>query len=350
MSYVKPDGPISPGAFDTHHIGEHELVDAPDFDTMWPSFCEFCGSDMLVAHNGHGFDFPILRRLVGRDFNRFTQFDTLAQAEELRTGSLSLANLSRAYGIRQAKPHDALDDTRVLAEVCLALGEEKVVRSRKTCLDNLLDYLGVSLALCDSETLCTEAERLRQMSRFYSLSRFTPCLDFYRDECSACEDTALPDVEYLIAQLGGQALMDKIRADKTADERYPDVMLRLRPLLAMHEGMGLRDQICSLLERITLSRWDGVEVDAERVNLLTLHSTKGLEFSRVYIIGTDDRGFTRNDKRGVEEVEELRRLLYVGMTRTIDRLVLTCADSRDGRECGGHKMLDELALTPTLTS
>jgi DNA helicase-2/ATP-dependent DNA helicase PcrA len=86
------------------------------------------------------------------------------------------------------------------------------------------------------------------------------------------------------------------------------------------------------------------------VNLLTLHSTKGLEFSRVYIIGTDDRGFTRNDKRGVDEVEELRRLLYVGMTRTIDRLVLTCAESRDGKECGGHKMLDELGLTPVMVS
>jgi DNA helicase-2/ATP-dependent DNA helicase PcrA len=81
-----------------------------------------------------------------------------------------------------------------------------------------------------------------------------------------------------------------------------------------------------------------------------LHSTKGLEFSRVYIVGTDDRGFTRNDKKRPEDVEELRRLLYVGMTRTIDRLVLTCAVSRDGRECGGHVMLDELGLTPTMIS
>ncbi|HKY98013.1 MAG TPA: 3'-5' exonuclease, partial [Gemmatimonadaceae bacterium] len=107
-------------------------------------------------------------------------------------------------------------------------------------------------------------------------------------------------------------------------------------------------QICGLLERITLSKWDGVQVDDERVNLLTLHSTKGLEFSRVYILGTDDSGFTRDDRKSNDQVEELRRLMYVGMTRTIDRLVLTCAETRNGQPCGGHKMLDELGINPTI--
>ena len=55
-------------------------------------------------------------------------------------------------------------------------------------------------------------------------------------------------------------------------------------------------------------------------------------------------------QKSKEQVEELRRLLYVGMTRTIDRLVLTCAETRNGDECGGHKLLDELDLTPTMMS
>ena len=38
--------------------------------------------------------------------------------------------------------------------------------------------------------------------------------------------------------------------------------------------------------------------------------------------------------------------MYVGMTRTIDRLVLTCAEERNGESCGGHKFLDELELAP----
>jgi len=114
----------------------------------------------------------------------------------------------------------------------------------------------------------------------------------------------------------------------------------------MNQDMNLRDQICSVLERITLSKWDGVQPEDERVNLLTLHSTKGLEFSRVYILGTDDSGFTRDDRKSKDQIEELRRLMYVGITRTIDRLVLTCAESRNGEGCGGHKLLDELDLTP----
>jgi DNA helicase-2/ATP-dependent DNA helicase PcrA len=123
-------------------------------------------------------------------------------------------------------------------------------------------------------------------------------------------------------------------------------MHRLRPLMEMNLDKSPRDQICLLLERITLSKWDGVELDEERVNLLTLHSTKGLEFSRVYILGTDDAGFTRDDRKPKEQIEELRRLMYVGMTRTIDRLVLTCAEERNGESCGGHAFLDELGLEP----
>jgi DNA helicase-2/ATP-dependent DNA helicase PcrA len=114
----------------------------------------------------------------------------------------------------------------------------------------------------------------------------------------------------------------------------------------MQDGKSLKDQICSFLERVTLSKWDGVQPDDERVNLLTLHSTKGLEFSRVYILGTDDVGFTRDGKKSKDQVEELRRLLYVGMTRTMERLVLTCAETRNGQDCGGHSLLDELELTP----
>jgi DNA helicase-2/ATP-dependent DNA helicase PcrA len=43
-------------------------------------------------------------------------------------------------------------------------------------------------------------------------------------------------------------------------------------------------------------------------------------------------------------VEEARRLLYVGMTRAKDRLVLTYTEERGGRPAGGHRFLDEMGL------
>jgi DNA polymerase III epsilon subunit-like protein len=346
-SFVKPDVPISGGAFETHGISEHDVIDAPGFADIWPRFREFCGSDVVVAHNGHNFDFPILRRLAGEaECADLYTYDTLVLARELRTGSASLGNLARVYGIPTGRAHHALDDTRTLAKVFLALGEEKMIRARKTAFDIVLDYLGIGLALSDRESLCVEAERLRDLTRFYALGRYSKCLDFYRIECDSCGDVTVPAVDELIELLGGEDLRVRLRTDRSAEDRYPEAMHRLRPLMEMNLDKSLRDQICLLLERITLSKWDGVELDEERVNLLTLHSTKGLEFSRVYILGTDDSGFTRDDRKPKEQIEELRRLMYVGMTRTIDRLVLTCAEERNGESCGGHAFLDELGLEP----
>ena len=85
----------------------------------------------------------------------------------------------------------------------------------------------------------------------------------------------------------------------------------------------------------------------ERINLLTLHSTKGLEFSRVYILGVEDAelpGGTPLRPATPTELEEARRLLYVGMTRARDRLVLTRTERRGGQRTGGHRFLDEMGL------
>jgi DNA polymerase III epsilon subunit family exonuclease len=164
-SLVRPDAPIAGGAFDTHGISEHDLVDAPQFLEVWPQFREFCGSDVVVAHNGHNFDFPVLRRMAGEaECADLYTYDTLVLARELRTGSASLGNLAHAYGIPVGRAHHALDDTRTLAKVFLKLGEEKMVRARKTAFDIVLDFLGIALALSDRESLCIEAERLRDLT------------------------------------------------------------------------------------------------------------------------------------------------------------------------------------------
>jgi DNA helicase-2/ATP-dependent DNA helicase PcrA len=85
------------------------------------------------------------------------------------------------------------------------------------------------------------------------------------------------------------------------------------------------------------------------VNLLTLHSTKGLEFLRVYVVGAEDAqlpGGSPTTGPKDEEIEEARRLLYVGMTRTGNRLVLTYSRTRGGKPTGGHRFLDEMGLVP----
>jgi DNA helicase-2/ATP-dependent DNA helicase PcrA len=151
----------------------------------------------------------------------------------------------------------------------------------------------------------------------------------------------------LIEWLGGAERMERVRAEKSAGERYPAAMARLRHLLDELPDGPFEDQLCRLLELAALSRMDGEPADAARVNLFTLHSTKGLEFSRVYVVGVEDAemiGGTPTRAATEAQIEEARRLLYVGMTRAKDRLVLTYAEERNGRPGGGHRFLDEMGL------
>ena len=344
---VKPRVAIAAGAKKTHGIDEREVAAAPFFESVWPEFRAFCGSDVVVAHNGYHFDFPILRRmseaLPGDDL---CTYDTLLLARELHAGSAKLVDLARVYGIDPGQSHRALDDTRTLAFLFLALGEAKVARARKTALVNLLDHLGVALALSDEELLCPEAKLLRRLTRPYALGRYSECLEFYRMEREDAADPTLPTVDEVIDRLGGEDLMLRIRAERSADQRYPAAMHRLRPLLEQATGKSLAEQIAGFLERVVLSRSDGPERDPARVNLLTLHSTKGLEFSRVYIVGAEDAQLPGGRDPSKREIEEARRLLYVGMTRTKDRLVLTRVEARGGKPTGRHRFLDEMGLVP----
>jgi superfamily I DNA/RNA helicase len=349
---VRPRVPITSGAMATHGISETDVADAASFETVWPEFRAFCGSDVLVAHNGYMFDFPILRRMAatlphGTDFSTY---DTLPLARTLHATSRRLEHLAKHYGIPTGQSHRALDDCRTLAKLFPMLNETRLEYARKTALVNLLDQLGIALALSDRDSLCDEARKIFEYVPAYSLGRHSDCLDRYRSERELCGDATLPTVDDLITLLGGHQLMERLRAERSAEKRYPETMGRLRRLIEACADGELPVQISAFLERAVLSRYDGAERQRNRVNLLTMHSTKGLEFSRVYIVGVEDEQLIptpRNGVLGKLDLEEARRLLYVGMTRTIDRLVMTRVKSRGEKATGGHRFLDEMGLTPT---
>ena len=84
------------------------------------------------------------------------------------------------------------------------------------------------------------------------------------------------------------------------------------------------------LEGITLSSdIDAVEETEDSVTLMTLHSAKGLEFNTVFLVGMEEGIFPGNRSIGEpKELEEERRLFYVGITRAKRYLYLTCAKKR----------------------
>jgi len=96
-----------------------------------------------------------------------------------------------------------------------------------------------------------------------------------------------------------------------------------------------RQALAAFLSSLALlTSEDEAEVASSRVTLMTLHSAKGLEFPVVFLVGMEEGLFPH--ARALEDpgqLEEERRLCYVGMTRAQDRLFLTYATSR--RRFGG---------------
>ncbi|MCA2000333.1 MAG: UvrD-helicase domain-containing protein [Chloroflexi bacterium] len=99
--------------------------------------------------------------------------------------------------------------------------------------------------------------------------------------------------------------------------------------LAMEYSTGTLDDF---LEHVALVADQDTLTDANAPTLLTLHAAKGLEFGAVFIIGLDD-GIIPHSRSfdEVEQMEEERRLFYVGITRAKDKLYLLRALQRGGR-------------------
>ena len=96
------------------------------------------------------------------------------------------------------------------------------------------------------------------------------------------------------------------------------------------EEQEAENTLSAFLEGITLSSdIDNLEDDEEYVTLMTLHSAKGLEFPVVFLVGMEE-GIFPGYKSISEptELEEERRLCYVGITRAKEHLFLTCSKQR----------------------
>jgi ATP-dependent DNA helicase UvrD/PcrA len=106
----------------------------------------------------------------------------------------------------------------------------------------------------------------------------------------------------------------------------------------------------SFLDKVSLvTDVDLYEDKGNRVSLMTLHCAKGLEFPMVFIVGIEE-GLLPHYRRGeeIEDMEEERRLFYVGMTRAKERLFLSRAEKRStfgvGRANLPSRFLDEFPI------
>ena len=114
-----------------------------------------------------------------------------------------------------------------------------------------------------------------------------------------------------------------------------------------HPEDGSLDQF---LEQVALvADSDALDSSAAKITLMTLHASKGLEYPWVYVIGVEDDMIPHaRSKESEWEIEEERRLLFVGITRAMKRLQLSCAKRRtirgDFRPVIPSPFLQELPL------
>ena len=108
-----------------------------------------------------------------------------------------------------------------------------------------------------------------------------------------------------------------------ADERWGNV-LELRGLASEYDGLPAGEGLHAFLEDLALmSDVDSLDERGQGMTLITLHMVKGLEFPVVFMLGMEEGLFPHSRSLdSPSELEEERRLAYVGMTRAKDRLYL----------------------------
>lgn len=122
---------------------------------------------------------------------------------------------------------------------------------------------------------------------------------------------------------------DKIDAESRI-ENIDELLSKIASYEEACEDEGARPTLSGFLEEVALvADIDSLDEEQDYVVLMTLHSAKGLEFPHVYLAGMEDGlfpGFMSIDDP--EEMEEERRLCYVGITRAMQKLTVTCAVRR----------------------
>jgi len=109
-------------------------------------------------------------------------------------------------------------------------------------------------------------------------------------------------------------------------DRLDNVTELLRSIVAQETEFGEHLSLSAFLQNITLLRDSDVEDASDRVKIMTIHTSKGLEFDNVFLVGLTEGSFPSArslEERKNEALEEERRLCFVAVTRAKKRLYLT---------------------------
>ena len=164
------------------------------------------------------------------------------------------------------------------------------------------------------------------------LDSFAALIEYFK---TLAEEMSITDLLQEVIEKTGyiESLENEDKEEaKTRKENIDELISKAATYEESCQDKDEKATLSGFLEEVALvADIDSLDEDQEYVGLMTLHSAKGLEFPRVYLAGMEDGlfpGYMSINAGDREELEEERRLCYVGITRAEQELTLTSARRR----------------------
>ena len=180
------------------------------------------------------------------------------------------------------------------------------------------------------------------------IGRFISQMECFRAMAQSEEYSIQDLIEAILEETGYEEEL-KAEGEIEAETRMENIQELINKAAAYEED-SQHPSLDEFLEQVALvADIDNVDSSEDRVTLMTLHSAKGLEFPKVYLAGMEDGLFpgmmaVSSDDR--TDMEEERRLCYVGITRAKKELVITAARKRmthgETRYCKPSRFVEEI--------
>ncbi len=243
-----------------------------------------------------------------------------------------------------ANPADDAALERIINVPTRGISAKTVAELRRVAITNNVPILDVILDISrvqsgDEDPPAYYAELATRALK--SVSAFGDLITRLIEQSMALDTNELID---LIVEHSGYGAM--LREDKERGEERMENLQELKASAEQFAGSEERGQLTDFLENVALvSEVDGLQggddtdVEEEAITLITLHQAKGLEYDAVFLVGLEEGILPHS--RSVDDptqIEEERRLLYVGMTRARKRLNLFRAFQRRFRGQSGSTM------------